>query len=179
MCSVSATVKTLSALTKLFFGLASPDSLYQFRETCLSERRNPGHFSPNLDLQQTIRALKQLEADKSAAKSSRRKHRARLVNHRDMRVQKLREKLAKRSRSTKQQSKDHSDIRTLALRRMMLKLYPGLGEENPNYQQEYDSIKNQLRTGRHWHALKNRIPGGGALLALLPRSGPHKVSDSE
>ena len=60
----------------------------------------------------------------------------------------------------------------------MVELYPGLEEESPEYQEKYDAIKNQLRTGRHWHALKNKIPGGGALLALLPRSGPYKVSDT-
>jgi hypothetical protein len=37
----SVTVKTLSALTKLLFGLASPDSFREFRRMCLSESRGP------------------------------------------------------------------------------------------------------------------------------------------
>ena len=178
-CSQNVSVTSLSALTKLFFGLASPDSLRELQEVCLSERSDHCSFSRDLDLRQTFKVLQQLETGEWALKISRRIQRARAIDHRDMRVQKLREELGKRSRREKQNSDESGDIRTRVLEEMMVELYPGLGKENVQYRKKYTSLMNQLRFGRHWHALKNRTSGGAALLALLPRNGPHKVLDSE
>lgn len=68
----------LRSLTRLFYGLASPQALQEFRDVSQSERADLRFLAPDLGLPETLKILKQAEGLACEASNARRMSLARI-----------------------------------------------------------------------------------------------------
>ena len=159
----------LRNLTRLFFGLGSPQGLREFREICLSECPDLRFFDHDLDLPETLERLKQSDTMKWTAKNFRRVGMARVREIHHVKARELQKTMGLRKTRT---------ASTPAYDEPMKDKFPHLANGTKQYMDKLGSLKNNSSSGRHWLALKARIIKGRSLLVLLPQSGPHAVADS-
>ena len=167
----AVTHHTLGTLTQLFFGIASPEAVQQFRGMCVLQPLDIGLFGRSLSLRQILTGLEESEGIHFKAAVLRRLLMTRLIDQHEYWTEKIQGKTRRRT------SLGHASPEVLEA--MMSDAFPDLQQADPEYQKKYTVLKNKTSTGRHWQALKDKFQQGTGLLAVIPRVGPFKVSDSK
>lgn len=174
-CSVDSTHETRWLLVRLFYGIGSPNALFQLRETYRTLRQKQHRAIPTRKdtVADTVRCLQQLDSEELVTDISRRFFGVRLAKKKEEYQQRITEDKSKKSRA-RPDPKLAGTAATLAINDIITEGWP---DAKGDRKQERRRVHNMLTRGRNWTIIAESLPEG--VLALMPPYDEFQYKTSE